>query len=144
MEFTASLIAGLAQHLADAGIGLWQPTVPYAPGDTAIVVAVLPAAPDRCVCLTPYPVEDWVGVADVTVGVQVRCRGGQDPTGAQDLDDRVFDLIHGADGHSWGGVDVVQVYRQSGAPIGRDKNDRYQVTSNDYIDADRPTASRPY
>lgn len=143
MGFTTDLLEGLAEYLAANGIGLWQPAAPYAPDDTAIVIGAQPAAPDRCVTLTAYPVTDMVGLADVTVGIQIRCRAGRDPAEVTDLDDEIFALLHGTDGHVWGGVDVVQIYRQSGAPMGRDGSDREERSSNYYADAMRPTASRP-
>lgn len=145
--WTTNLLGGLAQLLADAGVGTWHPDgSPYVAGDTAIVIAALPPAPDRAVALAAYPVSDHVSQADVTVGVQVRVRAGRDPREVQDLDDAVFEALHGLEELVLGGVSVVQIYRRSSAALGqaRDPNELWERSSNYYVDAMRPTALRPF
>ena len=147
--WTTNLLTGLAEHLAAAGVGVWHPPEagePYAAGDVAIVLGAMPAVPERVIVLASYPVSEDVAQADVTVGVQVRTRAGPDPRDVQDLDDAVWEQLHGAAGLVLGGVDVVQIYRRSSASLGqaRDQTARWERTSNYYIQAMRPTAARPY
>lgn len=145
MGWTSDFLTGLAQYLADSQVGVWRPTgPPYGPAETGIVIAAMPPAPDRVVCLTDYPVEDHISEADVTVGVQIRTRGTTDPRDVADLADAIYDLLHGATGMVLGGVSVVQVYRQSYTRLGRDEADRFERSDNYYVDAMRPTAYRPF
>lgn len=145
--WTTRLLTGLAEHLAAAGVGTWHPDgAPYAVGETGIVLGAMPAEPERCIVLAAYPVSEDVAQADVTVGVQIRTRAGSDPRDVVDLDDAVFEQLHGAERLDLGGVLVVQVYRRSSASLGqaRDSNARWERTSNYYVDAMRPTVARPY
>lgn len=146
MGWTTDLTTGLAAHLASNGIGTWRPDgPPYGPDEVGITIADLPPQPDRLICLTPYPVDENVATADVRMGLQVRCRSGRDPRGSNDLDDQVFDLIHGAEHLALTtGVHVVQIFRQSSTPMGRDSNDRWEHASTYLLDAMRPTVTRPY
>lgn len=142
--WTTLLLTGLAEHLADNGIGLWRPTGVYAAGETGIVLAALPPDPDRIVCLTAYPVTDRLAVADVTVAIQVRVRAGRDPRDVDDLADDVYALLHGAEHLILGGVPVNQAYRRSGTLLGRDQSDRWERSDNYYFDAIRPGPGREY
>lgn len=146
--WTSNLLGGIAQLLADAGVGVWHPDgSPYDVGDTVIVVgAVPPAPPERVICLAPYPVSDHASQADVTVGVQIRTRAGRDPRDVLDLDDLVFEQLHGLEQTELGGVRVVQIYRRSSAALGqaRDGRDLWERTNNYYVDAMHPTVHRPF
>jgi len=145
--WTTTLVSGLAEYLASAGVGTWHPDgAPYAAGETAIVLGAMPAEPARVILLNTYPVAEDTSQADVTVGVQVRTRGGSDPRDVVDLDDAVWELLHGAERLDLGGVLVVQIYRRSSAALGqaRDATARWERTSNYYLDAMRPTLTRPY
>lgn len=147
--WTTNLLTGLAEYLAAAGIGVWRPpeqSEPYGPDDVAIVLGAMPAEPERAIVLAAYPVSEGLALANVRVGVQVRTRAGNDPRDVQDLDDAVWEQLHGATGLVLGGVDVVQVFRQSSATLGhaRDQTARWERVSNYYMDAMRPTVARPY
>ena len=146
--WTTTLLTGFAEYLAAAGVGTWHadPADPYTAGETAIVLGAMPPEPERCIVLASYPVSEDIAQADVTVGVQVRTRGGSDPRDVGDLDDAVFDVLHGATALELGGVLVVQAYRRSSASLGqaRDQTGRWERSSNYYFDAMRPTAARPY
>lgn len=142
--WTTSLLTGLAQHLADNGVGLWRPTGTYVAGETGIVLAAMPPDPDRIVCLTAYPVSSRPDTADATVAVQVRTRAGKDPRDVADLSDEVYELLHGATHLIFGGVPVVQILHRSGVPMGRDSRDRWERSDNYYVDAIRPSAGREY
>ena len=137
--WTARLITGLAEHLAAAGIGVWRPDDPIGDDETAIVARDIPARPDRLITLAPYPVGGTPGLADVTVGVQIRLRGLTDPLDVDDLADAVYELLDGAYGLRLGGIAVVHVHRQSYTSLGADKQGRWERSENYYVDAMRPT-----
>jgi hypothetical protein len=145
MGWTDTLLAGLAQLLADAAIGAWRPDgTPYAETDTAITIGLLPQTPDRAVALAAYPVTDHPVLNDVTVGVQARIRGAAagDTRPASALADAIYETLHGRRALQLGGIDIVQITRQSGAQLGPDQLGRDERTENYYIQAARPTAGR--
>jgi hypothetical protein len=149
MGWTSALLTGLAELLDASGAGIWRqdPADPYGPDDVAIVLGAMPATPVRCILLSAYPVSDHMSEADVTVGVQVRTRAGPDVRDVLDLDDAVWELLHGATDLQLGVVDVVQVSRRSSTSLGQARDAtgvRWERVSNYYADAMRPTAHRPY
>lgn len=145
MSWTTDLLAGLAQHIADAGLGTYRPTGAYTAGETAIVVGTVPPVPDRVIVLTPYNNARPRGLADTAVSVQVRVRGpAGDSRSAATLLDPVHELLDGARDLTLGGVRVVQILHSSGpAPIGLDANNRPELTDNFVVQAERPTAAFP-
>lgn len=138
MSWTSDLVAGVAELLAAANVGAWSTTGTYTDGQVPIVAGMLPQTPDRAIGLTPYPVETTPGLIDVTVGLQVRCRGTTDLRDVQDLDDAVYDALHGATPGNVRGVLVAQIFWQSGTPLGADQLARLEHSSNYYIQASRP------
>ncbi len=145
MGWTTSLLEGVAELLATEGVGVWRPDgPPYTTVETGIVIAAMPPDPDRIIVLNAYPIAEHVDQADVTIGVQVRTRGTTDPRVVQNLDDAVFEALHGLSQIDLGGVSVVQMYRQSSAALGRDGADRWERSSNYYVDAMHPTVHRPF
>jgi Bacteriophage minor capsid protein len=140
--WTSRLLAGMAEQLAAAGVGAWRPDGAYAADEVGILVRAIPTSPDRIVTLAAYPVSAEVGLAEITTGVQVRIRGTTDPRTCDDLADHVFDLLDSAANLSWGGIPVVQVYRQSYASLGTDTAGRWQASHNYYVDAMRTTSNR--
>ena len=142
--WTSRLITGLAEHLAANGIGVWRPTGPaYTSAEIAIVDRDIPPQPDRVVTLADYPVAvDLPGMADHTVGVQIRVRGTSDPRVCRDISDLIFDLLDSATGLRPGDIPVVQIRRQSYTSLGKDGNGRWESSSNFYVEAMRPTANR--
>ncbi len=140
--WTSRLLTGLAEHLQTAGVGLWRPTGVYQPADTAIVIRNIPQSPDRVITLAAYPVgQDAQGLADHTSGVQIRVRAGVDPRECDDLADAVYDLLDSAAGLVFGGIPVVQMWRQSYTPLGQDSNSRWERSENYYVQAMRPTSN---
>lgn len=140
--WTENLITGLAQYLAAAGVGVWQPNGVYTAGQTAIVYRAVPQTPDRLITLAPYPIADaYQGLADTTVGVQARIRGTTDPRVCDGIADALYELLDSATNLRLGGVAVVQIYRQSAVPLGQDGNGRWEASHNYYVDAMRPTAN---
>jgi hypothetical protein len=141
MGYTTDLLTGIAELLDAAGAGTWNPTGVYAADDTGITLTVIPAQPERIVCLTAYPVDDSEpGSTDVVTGVQVRFRAGRDPRDVEDMADAVYDQLQGLAQQRIGGVPVAQMWRQSSALWGADSNGRWERSDNYYVQASRATA----
>jgi hypothetical protein len=140
--WTTRLIAGLAEHLAAAGIGTWRASGAYTAGETAIVDRAVPPEPDRLITLAAYPMGSTTpGLADHDVGVQVRLRAGTDPRDCDDLADQIFEALDGLSGVTLGGIPIVQMWRQSYTSLGQDGNSRWERSENYYIQAMRPTSN---
>jgi hypothetical protein len=143
--FTTELLTGLAAYIAAGGIGAtWSTSGAYTVLQTGIVLGAIPQSPDRIVTLAAYGVADSPALSDSVVGVQVRTRwGGSDPRPVDDLDDAIFDLLHGKTALTLStGVTIVQCLRQSSASLGQDENNRWMRTANYYATAHRPSANR--
>lgn len=140
--FTVSLVTGLAELLDAAGAGTWSPDAASSAQPLIVIGPNMPQTPDQIVCLTAYPVlDDEPGLTEVTLAVQVRCRGTVlDPRTAEDMADAVYDVLHGRTGLTLGGVPVAQIWRQSSAPLGPDTNHRAERSDNYYVQANRATA----
>lgn len=146
--FTTRMLEGLAARLGAAGIGRWEPdpSIPYLPGDIAIVTNVLPMAPDRVISLTAYLTVDAAGSAISDVRVQVRFRGGpRSPNEANDIADQVFANLHGARyvDLNTGQPAFRLVQRVSSLPMGEDKNGRTERSDNYEFSGVRYTPNRP-
>jgi len=141
--WTSRLLTGMAEHLADAGIGTWDPTgTAYDTGDTAIVIRAIPDQPDRLITLTAYPLDrNLPGMADHILGVQIRLRAGSDPRECDDLADGIFDLLDGASGLTWSEIPVKDVGRRSYTSLGQDGSRRWERSENYLVDAMRPTSN---
>ena len=139
-SWTTDVAAGLGQHLASAGIGTWRADGVYAPGETGIVVKTMPPNPDRVIVISPYPVREAPAGSDITLALQVRCRGGQDPRDVDELADAVRDLLHGARNVILGPARCALVWRQSHAPLGADESGRWETSSNFYAQTAHPSS----
>ncbi|MER8086617.1 minor capsid protein [Streptomyces sp. NPDC094048] len=136
--YTADLVEGLADLLDEHGLGAYgPPDEPYPTNGTAITIGAMPAAPDRVICLTPYPVED-TGGTDAITAVQVRMRASRDPRDAYRVADAVCDLLHGREGFHLRAVPVALMWRQSEAQLGLDANGRMELSANYYARTTRP------
>lgn len=140
--WTSRLLVGLAELLDTNSVGTWNPTGVYAAGETGILIRAILPEPDRIITLAPYIVASPPGLADYTLGLQVRIRGTTDPRICDDIGDLVFDLLDSASNLTLGGIPVVQVYRQSFASLGQDSNSRWEASHNYYFEAMRPTSNR--
>ncbi|MEU0084893.1 minor capsid protein [Streptomyces sp. NPDC006274] len=140
MGYTSDLVSGLAELMTTAGIGVYRPDGVFAADDTGITLGTVPEAPDRLLCLSPYPVED-TGLTDAITAVQVRMRAGHDPTALADLADDVFDLLHGREGFYLRTVRVGLAWRQSQALMGQDEHGRMELSANYYL---RTSRSSPH
>ncbi|MFJ2292095.1 minor capsid protein [Streptomyces sp. NPDC087894] len=137
MTYTTDLTEGLAELFTGEALGVYRPDSPLQDGETAIVLGVMPEAPDRVICLTAYPVEDS-DLTDAITAVQVRIRAGRDPRAVDELADRAFDLLHNRQGYRLRGVYVALSWRQSQAWIGQDTHGRMELTANYYLRTVRP------
>jgi hypothetical protein len=145
VSFTSELLAGLAEYLDEQGVGDYidDTSRAYPLDATAIVIrTMMPEQPDRVISLDAYTVSDDTGSPDSTVGVQLLTRAGEDPFDVEDLDDALFNALHGAKYLRLRGIVVVQAYRRSSAPLGQDGAARYQSTNNYYLDVKRPSRHR--
>lgn len=146
MSWTRNLLTGIGELLADTAGATWRPDGAYSAGDPwPIVLTVVPPDPDQVITLTAYPVSGDPGLADVVQGVQIRTRGTRDPWPVMDVNDAIFDALHGAEGLVLGGVPVTLAWLPSGGAIylGPDSNGRHEHTQNVYLHAARPTQHRP-
>ncbi|MFH8792194.1 minor capsid protein [Streptomyces sp. NPDC017941] len=137
MGHTSSIVSGLAELLANAGLGVYRPAGVYADDEVGIFLHRMPEAPDRAYAITPYPVED-TGLTDVIDAVQIRMRGGPDPREVLDMADAVRDLLHMRENTAVGGVRLSLIWRQSQASMGQDEHGREELTSNYYARSNRP------
>lgn len=140
----SNLLTGLATALQTANLGTYSTSTAYTALQTGIVLGTFPDKPDRVICLTAYMVDDDPGLSDSVIGVQVRTRwNGADKRGVDDLDDAVFDLLHGMCNKTLtGGVHVVQCLRNSATTLGQDENERWCNSANYYVTVHRPSANR--
>jgi hypothetical protein len=141
--WTSKLLTGCAEHLAAAGIGTWRTSGIYAPEETGIVIRAVPQSPDRVITLAAYPLGTALqGMADHQAAIQIRVRGvPDDPRDCDDLADAIHDALDSATGLRWGGIPVVQIWRQSYTSLGQDTNRRWERSENYYLDTMRPTAN---
>lgn len=138
MSWENDLLAGLAQHLADNGIGAWRPDTAYADGETAIVLNIVPPQPDQAITLGLYLDEPVPGLTDLTAAVQIRMRTGPDPNELADLADAVYQLLHESGPHVWGVAYVTTIWRDSVAVLGQDQLGRLERADNYYLRGHRP------
>jgi hypothetical protein len=143
--FNTNLLTGLAVYLAAGGLGAtWNTSGAYTALQTGIVLGNIPQAPDRIITLTTYGVSDSPNLSTSVLGVQVRSRcEGQDKRKVDDLDDSIFNLLHGAQQIALStGIRIVQCLRQSHATLGQDQSNRWSNVSNYYCSVWRPSTNR--
>lgn len=142
MAWTTDLLTGVAEHLAAAAVGTWNPdpAAVYPDDVVAIVLGRAPTRPDQALILNTYPVRGGV-LSDVTQGIQVRCRGPATPDirPVTDLADAVHQALHGAHDLTLGGIPVARVVQASRAWIGADENGREEITVNLYAETAQPS-----
>lgn len=140
MSTDVELLEALAQQLDVAGVGSYYVDEPF-PADVqvGIFVITMADAPERAVALSTYPVSDNARLTDCITGVQVRTRGREgDPLDGARLADAVLAALHGLRGVVGDGdVRIVQCRRQSGTPLGPDGLNRFETSTNYYIDHNR-------
>lgn len=134
LGFEYRFLTALGEYLGSQTVGRWITTGTYQATDTAISIDALPSTPDKAIAMTAYPVEDDGAGTGTTLGVQFRIRGKpNDRLSDKDIMSRLFDALHGLTHHDLGGIPIIRVWRQSGAPLGPDGNNRQEHTQNYYF-----------
>lgn len=144
MSWTNDLLVGLAGLLADGGAGAWSAAGAYpSDADTIIKISDYGGNSRGLITLTPFAVSDDLTLSDSVQGIQVRTRGDRDARTVDELDDKVFDLLHGLYAPALStGVRVLSIWRNGGTPLGVDENGRHQRTSNYHAQCYRPSPNR--
>lgn len=93
------------------------------------------------VTLTLYPVSDDATLSDSVVGLQVTARA-VDRGRVRAALGGVFAVLQGRERSTLGGVTVVQCFRQSGADLGGDGNERRARADNYYLTVHWPSEHR--
>jgi len=144
--FNTKIVTGIAELLAAAGVGEWLPAgqrtgtpVPW------ITLSNMPETPDQVICLTPYDLAPTSATTDTMPAVQVRTRGDRIPGTAVDLQDAVYDVLHGRRrtllGTAPNQVQVVQVLRRNATQLGQDSNARWEWVSTYDVYVNRANAN---
>lgn len=142
MGFQTDLLTGIGEYLHAENVGRWLTTGTYLPADTAISVDTIPTAPDKGIGMTLYPVTDS-GSTDTVMGLQLIIRGSPNNRNTvKDIVDRAFDALHDLQAVELGGIPIVRVWRQSGANLGPDGNNRQQASENYYLQLTRTGTHR--
>ena len=142
MGFQTDLLTGLGEYLHAGNVGMWKPSGTYASADTAISIDTLPTSPDKGIGMTLYPVTDSGGT-DTVMGLQLIIRGSPNNRNTvKDIVDRAFDALHDLQAVELGGIPIVRIWRQSGANLGPDGNNRQQASENYYLQLTRTGTHR--
>lgn len=144
MGYTRDMLHGLAQLLADNGVGVYRESGAYSTAEMGIVIGTVSQNPPAIIALIPYTLTDDPTLSDSVQGLQVRCRAaGSDPRIVSDMSDAVFDVLHG--NHA---VDLsptarlVFAERVSGVPLGEDSSGRSESSDSYQLMLHRPSAHR--
>ena len=149
MGFQVDLLTGIAEHLHAGNVGMWSPTNVYGTNDVAITIDQLPIGsegtpkgPDKAIAMTLYPVTDS-GSTDSVIGLNLRIRGARNNRATvKDIADRAFDSLHDLQAVQLGGVPIVRAWRQSGAKLPPDDNNRQHASENFYLPVTRTGTNR--
>lgn len=139
MTWTRDFLAGVAELLAADGVAEWREAGAYTPSETGIYLRALPSAPARAIALAHYDVDPTL-FGHGTQGLQVRCRGTENPSVADDLADAVYGSLHGRRDVDLREVFAAMIWRQSHSPLPADSGGRWQTTSNFYALTTRASA----
>lgn len=134
--YNSALMTGVGQLLEDEGLGVFSTEGPYGPDSWGVFFGLTPDQPDRAITLMTYPVED-TDLTSVITGLQIRLRGRRDPREVEDVSDAIYDLLHNKEHYTLGGVAVNLSWRQSGAWMGQDANQRIERVENFYLRTER-------
>jgi hypothetical protein len=123
------LTAEFAEYLDLEGVGTYDAT--GATGD--IFVETLPESPDECIALYTRSGPASSGPSQMDIrGLQVLVRGTQDPRGAGERAQSIYDLLHNLHASTVGNTYVYNCLGTQGGPvhIGRDANGRHEYSIN--------------
>ena len=124
------VLEGLAQHMADLGIAVYNPSGIYTgtPALPAIYFGPFPTAgPDRAVTLNHYGTDPDIFTVDTTpeMYVQIRWRATKDPRVVHRDAWNAFTALHDTSGSWPGGIDVRDITRHIDGPLDADTNGRF-------------------
>lgn len=146
MTTTRELLSGMAQLIADANIGSWNPSGVYATSDTGIYMKTMPdgdTIPDRCIVLNAVPVSDDWSQPEGQIMVQVACRGSRgNPLDVDDIADAIFDVFQSRLGDVFGTTTVIQITRKGAVPMGQDAQFRWTRADKYFADVSVAATTR--
>ena len=137
--YEENVTTAVAEVLAAAGVGRWDPMGVYGPGPVAaIYIRAAPDVPWPIITLSTYPVQVAVAPDDSILGLQIRTRTpNRDPRHTDRLDSLVLKTLHGKRGGALAGYRITQILFQSGASTGQDGSERWGRSANYYITGPR-------
>ncbi|MGI6878836.1 hypothetical protein [Microbacterium sp. gxy059] len=133
MSHHAQMLHGLAQHIADAELGIYRPDGVYQPDERGIVISAFPETPEEVISVALYqpaytPFSPTASRRLTVSHIQIRWRTLGDPLNGIDMFDALSHLID-EQLLNLGPIIARGRYR-SFSPIGQDKNHRTAFTSN--------------
>lgn len=134
--YNSKLMTSLGELFDSEGLGTFATEGTYPEDGWAVFIGLTPDQPDRAITLMAYPVED-TDLTSVITGVQIRFRGGRDPREIENQSDAVYDLLHMREHYRLGNIPVNLSWRQSGAWMGQDSNQRIERVENFYLRTER-------
>lgn len=122
-----NLVTDLAQHIANAGYGQWNPTGIYKDYQPpAIYLGIIPDEAGPSIALNVYSDDRSRDTATPDIRVQIRVRGTRDPRFASIVADDIFGLLHEqTDYRLDNATSVLRSHRHLRAPEERDTNLRW-------------------
>ncbi|MEN1976994.1 minor capsid protein [Cellulomonas olei] len=131
---------GVAQRLADSGLGVWSGDAPaeYGPNDTLITLLHLPEDPDAAIAVSLYDGDDELRLPNVGLLVQLLIRVPGPADAVADVAEAAFGVLHGVHHDTWGELRVQSARRISFAQLGADSNGRHERSDNYRIVTQRP------
>lgn len=141
MGYTTELLVGLAELLNTAGAGVYRDGA-YADDERGIVFSHLPASPVQAIGITRYM--DLPGILAINqVMVQVRSRVSTNPFEGETLVDLIRDTLHRKTHVQLGSLRFNLIEQKSFAPLGPDKNGRFEYTQNFMLTGNRYSIKNP-
>jgi len=141
VSVAVDLMDGVAGLLAAAGLGTF-PVDDIATVPDPITLRKAPAAPDRLITVSHYPITGGGWTTDTEEGIQVRCRTpGEDLRATDELADAIRAALDGHEHAQMGATHVSLIAWQSGASLGQDDAERWEHTQNFHLITARPRAA---
>ena len=142
-----ALLQGLAQYLANANLGTYDPLGPAGNGPTGtIFVEIMPEQPGVAIALFQHggPEPDAKLGYD-SPSVQVRVRGSQDPRVSQALCQKVYETLHGLETTLPDGTVLVNCIAMASGPtaMGPDHSNRFEHVINFRTEIRNLAGARP-
>jgi len=139
MGAATDISVGVANVIANAGLGVKFQNTPYSTTDTGVFFKDVPQAPDRVVVISVIPMSDELAAPSGQVIVQIRTRGL--PNNALDVDDladTIKPVLHGLTAQTWGAIKLVQMVRNNAITLGQDTSKRWERVDDYTLDVEYP------